>query len=97
MNEPSFGRPWWTRRRFLQGSAAVIAGVYGLLGRFGLAAEIPNQYRRLEISACGTRAQSPNPAACCAWAFLTRPPHFDIHQSGTIVDARRAWPACSTI
>ena len=44
MNDPRFAHPWWTRRGVLQGSAAVIAGVYGLPWRFAHAAEIPDQF-----------------------------------------------------
>ena len=35
MNDPQFERPWWTRRGFLQGTAAVAAGIYGLPARLG--------------------------------------------------------------
>jgi len=43
MNDPRFGYPWWTRRQFLQGSAAIVAGTYGLSSGVGLAAEIPDK------------------------------------------------------
>ena len=42
MTDPRFARPWWTRRSFLQGSAAAIAGINGLAARFGHGAEIPD-------------------------------------------------------
>ena len=40
MSHARFSPKWWTRRGFLQGTAAVAAGVYGLPGRLGHAAEI---------------------------------------------------------
>jgi peptide/nickel transport system substrate-binding protein len=83
MNEPSFGRPWWTRRGFLQGSAAAITGVYGLPGRLGYAAEIPSQF---DGSKFQLAAPEPNPKSggVLRLGILMRPPHFDIHQAGTI-------------
>ena len=83
MNEPSFGRPWWTRRGFLQGSAAAMAGVYGLNGRLGYAAEIPSQF---DGSKFQLAAPEPNPKSggVLRLGILMRPPHFDIHQAGTI-------------
>ena len=83
MNDSSFGPPWWTRRRFLQGSAAAIAGVYGLPGRLGYAAEIPSQF---DGSKFQLAAPEPNPKSggVLRLGILMRPPHFDIHQAGTI-------------
>src|SRR5271170_6405291 len=83
MNDPQSGRPWWTRRGFLQGSAAVAAGVYGLPGRLGHAAEIPDQFHGSKFQLA---APEPNPKSggVLRYGVLMRPPHFDIHQSGTI-------------
>src|SRR6201987_4263987 len=83
MNETSFGRPWWTRRGFLQSSAAAIAGVYGLTGRLGYAAEIPSEF---DGSKFQLAAPEPNPKSggVLRLGILMRPPHFDIHQAGTI-------------
>src|SRR5215471_11132345 len=83
MNEPSFGLPWWTRRGFMQGSAAAIASVYGLTGRFGHAGEIPSQF---DGSKFQLAAPEPNPKSggVLRLGILMRPPHFDIHQAGTI-------------
>jgi ABC-type transport system substrate-binding protein len=83
MNEPQFGRPWWTRRGFLQGSAAVMAGIYGLPGRIAHAAEIPDQF---DGSKFQLAAPEPNPKSggVLRYGILMRPPHFDIHQAGTI-------------
>ena len=43
MNDQRLRYPWWTRRQFLKGSAAVVAGAYGLSPGFALAAEIPDK------------------------------------------------------
>ncbi len=83
MNDRQFGRPWWTRRGFLQGSAAVMAGIYGLPGRLGHAAEIPYEF---DGSKFQLAAPEPNPKSggVLRYGITMRPPHFDIHQSGTI-------------
>ena len=83
MSDMRTGRPWWTRRGFLQGGAAIMAGVYGLPGRLGYAAEIPDQFdgSKFQLS-----APEPNPkrGGVLRYGILMRPPHFDIHQAGTI-------------
>jgi ABC-type transport system substrate-binding protein len=83
MNARQFERPWWTRRGFLQGSAAVAAGIYGLPGRLGHAAEIPNEF---DGSKFQLKAPEPNPktGGVLRYGITMRPPHFDVHQSGTI-------------
>jgi peptide/nickel transport system substrate-binding protein len=77
------GRPWWTRRGFLQGSAAALAGVYGFPGRLGHAAEIPTEF---DGSKFQLAASEPNPkhGGVLRYGITMRPPHFDVHQSGTI-------------
>jgi ABC-type transport system substrate-binding protein len=83
MSDPSIGRPWWTRRGFLQGSAAITAGIYGLAGRLGRAAEIQNEF---DGSKFQLKAPEPNPRSggVLRYGITMRPPHFDVHQSGTI-------------
>ena len=82
MSDPRFGRPWWSRREILKGSAAVIAGAYGLSPRFGLAAEIPDKYNGATFK---LKAPEPNPKSggVLRMGLTNRPPHFDVHQSGT--------------
>jgi len=82
MSDPRFGRPWWSRREILKGSAAVIAGAYGLSPRFGLAAEIPDKYNGTTFK---LKAAEPNPKSggVLRMGLTNRPPHFDVHQSGT--------------
>src|SRR5246127_533288 len=83
MNDPRFARPWWNRRRFLQGGAAAIAGIYGLPRRLGHAAEIPNEF---DGSKFQLKAPEPNAkrGGVLRYGITMRPPHFDFHQSGTI-------------
>jgi ABC-type transport system substrate-binding protein len=83
MKDLQLGRPWWTRRGFLQGTAAVAAGIYGLPGRLGHAAEIPNEF---DGSKFQLKAPEPNPktGGVLRYGITMRPPHFDVHQSGTI-------------
>src|SRR5215470_4533734 len=82
MNEPDFRRPWWTRRGFLQGSAAIAAGAYSLSSGHGLAAEIPDKYEGTKFQ---LKAPEPNAKAggVLRLGLTNRPPHFDLHQSGT--------------
>ncbi len=82
MNDPRFGYPWWTRRQFLQGSAAIVAGTYGLSSGVGRAAEIPDKYDGTKFK---LQAPEPNakPGGVLRMGIPNRPPHFDIHQSGT--------------
>src|SRR3954470_23099631 len=82
MNDLKFERPWWTRRGFLQGTAAVAAGIYGLPARLGHAAEIPDQFDGSKFQLAATEP-NPKSGGVLRVGFLMRPPHFDIHQSGT--------------
>ena len=83
MSDARFSPKWWTRRGFLQGSAAVAAGIFGVSGRFGQAAEIPNEF---DGSKFQLKAPEPNPKSggVLRYGITMRPPHFDVHQSGTI-------------
>jgi ABC-type transport system substrate-binding protein len=83
MKDPRFARSWWTRRGFLQGSAAIAAGIHGLPWRVGHAAEIPNEF---DGSKFQLKAPEPNPktGGTLRYGITSRPPHFDVHQSGTI-------------
>jgi len=76
-------RRGWSRRGFLQGSAAALAGAYGMAPRYGLAADIPLQYDGAKFQLA---APEPNPkrGGVLRYAITSRPPHFDVHQSGTI-------------
>jgi peptide/nickel transport system substrate-binding protein len=82
MSDTRLARPWWTRRGFLKGSAAAVAGAYGLSSHLGLAAEIPDKF---DGSAFKVAAPEPNPKSggVLRMGLTNRPPHFDVHQSGT--------------
>jgi peptide/nickel transport system substrate-binding protein len=83
MNNPQSGRPWWTRRGLLQGSAAVAASIYGLPGHLVQAAETPNEFdgSKFQLKAPEPNAKS---GGVLRYGITMRPPHFDVHQSGTI-------------
>src|SRR5271157_2690518 len=83
MNDPRFGRPWWTRRGFLQGGAATIASINGLVARRAHAAEIPDQFDGSKFQLKAPEA-NPKSGGVLRYGITMRPPHFDIHQSGTI-------------
>jgi peptide/nickel transport system substrate-binding protein len=83
MNDLRRGRPLWTRRAFLAGGAAGLAALHGLPGRLAYAADIPNEF---DGSKFQLKAPEPNPKSggVLRYGITMRPPHFDIHQSGTI-------------
>ena len=83
MNTRNLTRSGWSRRDMLRASAAMMGGAYGLLPRYGLAADIPNEY---DGSKFQMAAPEPNPkrGGVMRYGILNRPPHFDIHQSGTV-------------
>src|SRR5438270_4382035 len=76
-------RTSWSRRDMLRGSAAALMGAYGLAPRYGLAADIPMEY---DGSKFQMAAPEPNPkrGGVMRYGILNRPPHFDVHQSGTV-------------
>src|SRR5208282_2295369 len=82
MKDQCFRYPSWTRRQFMKGSAAVVAVAYGLSPGFALAAEIPDKY-----DGSGFRLKAPElnakPGGVLRIGIPNRPPHFDLHQSGT--------------
>ena len=73
----------WPRRDMLRGTAAALMGAYGLAPRYGLAADIPYEY---DGSKFQMAAPEPNPkrGGVLRYGILNRPPHFDVHQSGTV-------------
>jgi peptide/nickel transport system substrate-binding protein len=83
MTDPHTMRPWWSRREFLKSSAAVAAGAYGMRWGLGHAAEIPMEF---DGSKFQLAAPEPNPkhGGVLRVGIPLRPPHFDVHQSGTI-------------
>jgi ABC-type transport system substrate-binding protein len=76
-------RTAWSRRDMLRGSAAALMGAYGLAPRFGLAADIPYEYDGSKFQMAAPEAK-PKPGGVMRYGILNRPPHFDVHQSGTV-------------
>src|SRR5437764_12360657 len=75
--------PWWNRRDFLKTSAAAAAGAYAMRWGMAPAAEVPLEY---DGSKFQLAAPEPNPkkGGVLKYGITMRPPHFDVHQSGTI-------------
>jgi ABC-type transport system substrate-binding protein len=83
MSAPRYTRPWWSRRDVLKGGAALAAaGAAGLSSGPSLAA-IPDEF---DGSKFQLKAPEPNPkrGGVLRYGITSRPPHFDVHQSGTI-------------
>src|SRR5438132_13840055 len=75
-------RPWWSRRDVLKGGAALAAAsAYGFPGP--VLAAIPDEF---DGSKFQLKAPEPNPkrGGVLRYGITCRPPHFDVHQSGTI-------------
>src|SRR5690242_15693057 len=83
MNNAYFGNHRWSRRGFLQSSAAAVAAAYGVYPLQGKAADIPEQY---DGSKFLLAAPEPNPkhGGVLRIGILSRLPHFDFQQSGTV-------------
>src|SRR5882672_10544043 len=81
MSGPHFTRPWRTRRDVLRGGAAMVAGAWGLSAGLGQAA-IPTEYdgKAFKLAAPEPNAKS---GGVLRMGLTNRPPHFDVHQSGT--------------
>ena len=78
--------PHWNRREVLQtglkGGAAAMAAAYGLRPDFALA-QVPSEFDGTKFQ---LRAPEPNPkrGGVLRYGITCRPPHFDVHQSGTV-------------
>jgi peptide/nickel transport system substrate-binding protein len=83
MSDNPVTHAWWTRRDFLKTSAAAAAGAYGMSWGLANAAELPLEF---DGSKFQLAAPEPNPkrGGVLRYGITMRPPHFDIHQSGTI-------------
>ena len=82
MSRSNSTRSNWNRRDFLKGGAAAIAAAYGLRPDWAMA-DIPLQF---DGSKFKLAAPEPNPKSggVLRYGITMRPPHFDVHQSGTI-------------
>src|SRR5262245_13754387 len=82
MTDLSAKRSRWSRRDFLKSGAGVVAGAYAMGWDFVDAAEIPMEF---DGSKFQLKAAEPNPrhGGVVRMGIPVRPPHFDLHQSGT--------------
>ena len=73
----------WSRRDVIRSGAALAAGAYAMRWRLGQAQEIPLEF---DGSKFQLAAPEPNPkrGGTLRIGITMRPPHFDVHQSGTI-------------
>ena len=83
MTDGPVARAGWNRRDFLKTGAAVAAGAYGMRWGLAPAAEVPFEF---DGSKFQLKAPEPTPKSggVLRYAITSRPPHFDVHQSGTI-------------
>ena len=83
MTDRPVSRPWWNRRDFLKTSTAAAAGAYAMRWGLAPAAEVPFEF---DGSKFQLAAPEPNPkrGGVLRYGITMRPPHFDVHQSGTI-------------
>jgi peptide/nickel transport system substrate-binding protein len=76
----------WNRREVLQaglkGGAATLAAAYGLVPELAIA-DVPAEFDGTKFQ---LKAPEPNPkrGGVLRYGITSRPPHFDVHQSGTI-------------
>src|SRR6476660_6522450 len=83
MTDGPVSRSRWNRRDFLKTSAAAAAGAYAMRWGPALAADVPFEF---DGSKFQLAAPEPNPkrGGVLRYGITNRPPHFDVHQSGTI-------------
>ena len=73
----------FNRRRFIQGATAASMGGYGMAPRHGLSADVPNEFDGTKFQMAAPEA-NPKRGGVLRYGVLNRPPHFDMHQSGTV-------------
>src|SRR3954469_6659658 len=83
MPDREAARSSWSRRDVIRSGAALAAGAYAMRWRLGQAQEIPLEF---DGSKFQLAAPEPNPkrGGTLRIGITMRPPHFDVHQSGTI-------------
>src|SRR5580700_7904334 len=83
MSDKPVANPRWTRREFLKTSAVAAASAYSMRWGLAPAADIPFEF---DGSKFQLAAPEPNPKSggVLRYGITMRPPHFDVHQSGTI-------------
>jgi len=82
MSDKPVTHPWWSRRDFLKTSAAA-AAAYGMPWGPASAADLPMEFDGSKFQLAAPEA-NPKRGGTLRYGISMRPPHFDIHQSGTI-------------
>lgn len=82
MSDEKRSRSGWNRRDFLKGSAAALAAAYGLRPDWAMA-DVPLQFDGSNFKLAALEPD-PKPGGVLRFGITMRPPHFDVHQSGTI-------------
>jgi len=82
MSDKPVTHPWWSRRDFLKTSAAA-AAAYGMPWGPASAADLPMEFDGSKFQLAAPEA-NPKRGGTLRYGITMRPPHFDIHQSGTI-------------
>src|SRR5205814_7308462 len=75
--------PRWNRRDFLKTSAAAAASAYAMRCGLALAADVPFEFDGSKFQLAAPEA-NPKRGGTLRYGITMRPPHFDVHQSGTI-------------
>jgi ABC-type transport system substrate-binding protein len=83
MSERRVAQPWWNRRDFLKRSAALAAAAYAMRQGLAEAAEIPLEFDGSNFLLKAAEA-NPKHGGVIRMGIPVRPPHYDLHQSGTI-------------
>ena len=82
MSDREYTRSRVNRRDFIKGSAAATATVFGMPWQ-ALAQGVPNEFDGSKFKLAAPEA-NPKSGGVLKYAITSRPPHFDMHQSGTI-------------
>ena len=79
MNSQHIMHPRWTRRGVLRAGAAMAAGLFP----YRALAAIPDEFDGSKFQ-LGAPEPNPKRGGVLRYGITMRPPHFDVHQSGTI-------------
>ena len=73
----------WSRRDFIKASTAAAAGIWGVSRGLAYAKEVPLEFDGSQFQLAAPEA-NPKHGGVLRYGITMRPPHFDIHQSGTV-------------
>jgi peptide/nickel transport system substrate-binding protein len=84
MSNQPYTLRWWNRRDFMKGGVAAAAGAYGLsMGMGQPRAAVPTEFDGSKFKLAAPEADAKY-GGVLRYGITHRPPHFDIHQSGTV-------------